>query len=153
MFTSSLILKAPKESEIRAKHQQIPSNTVLLEKIIDYFKNDYFKFEKFASELVISMDNHFLFETTRSTKDGGHNAIGTYNIGLSSTNNVLPCFLEVKCYSLNNSVGVKETPRLIFRMENGDFSISVTTSFIAKQACKKIIEDRHKVIIISGIDI
>ena len=61
--------------------------------------------------------------------------------------------VEAKCYDLNNSVGVKETSRLISRIRHRQFGVLVTTSYVDIQAYKEIIEDEHPIAIISGIDI
>ena len=60
---------------------------------------------------------------------------------------------EAKCYNLNNSVGVKETSRLISRIKHRQFGIFVTTSFIGNQAYKEIIEDQQPIVVITGKDI
>ena len=61
--------------------------------------------------------------------------------------------VEAKCYDLNNSVGVKETSRLISRIRHRQFGVFVTTSFVDMQAYKEIIEDEHPIAIIAGVDI
>ena len=61
--------------------------------------------------------------------------------------------VEAKCYDLNNSVGVKETSRLISRIRHRQFGVFVTTSYVDIQAYKEIIEDEHPIAIISGVDI
>ena len=61
--------------------------------------------------------------------------------------------LEAKRYNLNNSVGVKETSRLISRIKHRQFGIFVTTSFVGDQAYKEIIEDQQPIVVISGKDI
>lgn len=44
--------------------------------------------------------------------------------------------VETKCYDLNNSVGVKETSRLISRIRYIQFGVFVTTSFVDIQTYK-----------------
>ena len=61
--------------------------------------------------------------------------------------------VEAKCYDLNNSVGVKETSRLISRIRHRQFGVFVTTSYVDIQAYKEIIEDEHPIAIIAGVDI
>ena len=61
--------------------------------------------------------------------------------------------VEAKCYNENDSVGVKETSRLISRIKHRQFGVLVTTSFVAKQAYEEIVEDGHPISIISGGDI
>lgn len=93
-------------------------------------------------------------QNTRPSKDGGRDGIGEYRIlnnlsvGLKTT-----FVLEAKCYSLSNSVGVKETSRLISRIKHREFGVFVTTSYVANQAYEEIVEDNHPIAIISGADI
>ncbi len=61
--------------------------------------------------------------------------------------------LEAKCYALESSVGVKEISRLISRLRYRQFGILVTTSFVAAQAYKEIMEDQHPIVIICASDI
>ena len=84
---------------------------------------------------------------------GGKDAYGKYRVGSPSNGIELDFALEAKRYDINNSVGVKETSRLISRIKNRQFGIIVTTSFVADQAYKEIIEDQHPIIVISGKDI
>jgi len=39
------------------------------------------------------------------------------------------------------------------RLRHRQFGVFVTTSFISPQAYKEIVEDRHPVIVVSGVDI
>ena len=67
--------------------------------------------------------------------------------------------LEAKCYRPSikglacDSVGVKETSRLIRRLRHRQFGILVTTSVVGEQAYKEIRKDRHPVVILCGRDI
>jgi hypothetical protein len=67
--------------------------------------------------------------------------------------------LEAKCYNpgLNgakiNTVGVKETSRLISRIKNRQFGVLVTTSAVAAEAYKEVRSDCHPIIFIFGLDI
>ena len=92
-------------------------------------------------------------ETTRARRDGGRDAIGKYRVGKELNGIELEFALEAKRYSMRNSAGVKETSRLISRIKHRQFGIFVTTSFVADQAYKEIIEDEHPILIISGKDI
>lgn len=141
----------------RKANEQLPANSTieysLLNRIIEYF-SDPFLFEQFACKLVQIMDcNIISIEQTRRTRDGGRDAVGLYRVGLATGGIELEFALEAKRYSLNNSVGVKETSRLISRIKNRQFGIFVTTSFVGDQAYKEIIEDQHPIVIISGKDI
>lgn len=87
------------------------------------------------------------------TRDGGRDAIGYYRIGDGASAVLVEFALEAKCYSLKNSVGVKEISRLISRLRHRQFGILVTTSFVATQAYKEIREDEHPIVIICARDI
>ncbi len=141
----------------RKANEQLPPNGSLelsmLNCIISSF-NDPYSFELFACKLVQIMDSNIVsIEQTRRTRDGGRDAIGKYRVGLVSGGIELEFALEAKRYNLNNSVGVKETSRLISRIKHRQFGIFVTTSFVSDQAYKEIIEDSQPIIVISGKDI
>lgn len=121
----------------------------------DYFQNQPTKFEKMACEIVRILDKNVIsFEITRRSKDGGRDAIGTYQVGAGHTPVQLTFALEAKCYALNNGVGVKELSRLISRIKHREFGFFVTTSYIGTQAYKEcIVEDEHPIAIITAIDI
>lgn len=65
----------------------------------------------------------------------------------------IDCALEAKCYSKNNSVGVREMSRLISRIRYRQFGVMITTSHVHKQAYQKEIEDGHPILIVSVSDI
>lgn len=143
--------------QYRRKNEQLPSPSSeefkMLQAIIDYFSDPY-DFEQCACKIVQIMDSNIIqIETTRRIRDGGKDAYGKYRVGTSSNGIELDFALEAKRYDINNSVGVKETSRLISRIKNRQFGIIVTTSFVADQAYKEIIEDQHPIIVISGKDI
>ena len=54
---------------------------------------------------------------------------------------------------MNNSVGVRETSRLISRLRHRQFGVLITTSFVHDQAYKEIKEDDHPILIVSASDI
>lgn len=141
----------------RKANEQLPEQgTVeysMLNTIISFFSNP-FDFEQFACKLVQVMDSRIIsIEQTRQTRDGGRDAVGKYRVGLPTGGIELEFALEAKRYSMNNSVGVKETSRLISRIKHRQFGIFVTTSFIGDQAYKEIIEDQQPIVVISGKDI
>lgn len=141
----------------RKVNEQIPvlgsPEYSMLEQIITYFDDPYI-FEQFACKLVQIMDKNIInIEQTRRTRDGGRDAVGKYHVGLSTGGIEIEFTLEAKRYNLNNSVGVKETSRLISRIKHRQFGIFVTTSFIGDQAYKEIIEDQQPIVIIAGKDI
>ena len=127
----------------------------MLNIIIDYFNDNPYLFEEFAILITTLSDTNIInCQNTRSTKDGGRDGIGEYKILNNLSLGLKTTFaLEAKCYSISNSVGVKETSRLISRIKYREFGVFVTTSYVAKQAYEEIIEDNHPIAIISGADI
>jgi hypothetical protein len=143
--------------QYRKANEQLPppgtNEYRMLETLIAYFSNAY-DFEECACKIAQIMDSNIIsIETTRRTRDGGRDAIGKYRVGPDSAGIELEFALEAKRYKMNNSVGVKETSRLISRIKHRQFGIFVTTSYVADQAYKEIIEDEHPIVIISGKDI
>ena len=80
-------------------------------------------------------------------------------IGLNVDPVYLDFSLEAKCYNpgINNgkinTVGVRETSRLISRIRNRQFGVLITTSAIAPDAYSEVRKDGHPIIFISGLDI
>lgn len=143
--------------QIRTKAQQLPDKGTkeykMLQTIIDFFEDPY-KFEDFSCKLIQMMDSNIIsIEPTRAVRDGGRDAICKYHIGPMLSGIDIDFALEAKRYTISNSVGVKETSRLISRIRYRQFGIIVTTSFVADQAYKEIVEDGHPIIVISGKDI
>ena len=143
--------------QYRRKNEQIPAPSSeafkMLQAIIDYFPDPY-DFEQCACKIAQIMDPNIIQITpTRRVRDGGRDANGKYRVGNPSNGIELDFALEAKRYKLDDSVGVKETSRLISRIKNRQFGIIVTTSYVGDQAYKEIIEDQHPIIIISGKDI
>lgn len=143
--------------QYRTKNEQLPApestEAKMLQTIIDYFPDPY-KFESCACKIVQIMDRNIIsVMPTRGVRDGGMDGVGKYRVGSISNGVELEFLLEAKRYSINHSVGVKETSRLISRIKNRQFGIFVTTSFVANQAYKEIIEDNQPIVIISGKDI
>ena len=103
------------------------------------------------------MDPNFIdFALTKPWRDGGRDAIGYYSISQGGKINSplkIECALEAKCYSSNNSVGVREMSRLISRIRYRQFGIMITTSYVHDQAYKEVIEDGHPILIITASDI
>lgn len=143
--------------QYRKANNQIPAPESLeysmLKQIITYFDDPYM-FEQFACKLVQIMDPNIIsIEQTRRTRDGGRDAFGKYRVGPASGGIEIEFALEAKRYNFNNSVGVKETSRLISRIKQRQFGIFVTTSFVGDQAYKEIIEDQQPIVVIAGRDI
>lgn len=151
------------DSRIRTKEEQLPKEKdklEMLQYIHDYFynkdrKSDATNFEPFAIVLTTLADTNIIScDNTRPSRDGGRDGIGEYRI-MNGLNQALKTVfaVEAKCYDLNNSVGVKETSRLISRIRHRQFGVFVTTSYVDIQAYKEIIEDEHPIAIIAGADI
>ena len=146
------------EKQIRDKNEQLPTSVSkmnMLNVIIDYFNDNPYLFEEFAILITTLSDTNIInCQNTRPTKDGGRDGIGEYKILNNLSSGLKTTFaLEAKCYSISNSVGIKETSRLISRIKHREFGVFVTTSYVAKQAYEEIIEDNHPIAIISGADI
>lgn len=150
-------LKAQPATTIRTREQQLPqegNSQNILSLIRTNYKNDYYGFEKCAAEIVALMDKNVSnYDLTRKTVDGGMDAVGTYNIGLTQNSIKVEFAIEAKCYSENNPVGVKDVARLIARLRHRQFGVLVTTSYIGKQAYNEISVDQHPVILIAGNDL
>lgn len=143
--------------QYRTKNEQLPASgsieAQMLQDIIDYFTDPY-KFELCACKLIQIMDHNVVtISPTRNVRDGGMDGIGKYRVGSVVNGIELEFLLEAKRYSINNSAGVKATSRLISRLKQYQFGFFVTTSYVADQAYKEIIDDKQPIVIISGKDI
>ena len=149
-------LTAKKVVQYRNKEEQLPKqkqDLKMLKEIYDYFDDPY-EFEKCAAKIAQLMDNNIVaYDLTKTRRDGGRDAIGKYRIGTDKSNIQVEFALEAKRYDINNSVGVKETSRLISRLKHREFGILITTSYVDMQTYKEIVEDAHPIVIISAIDI
>lgn len=153
-----LSLAADRALEHRTKEEQLPrdrQDLAMLAAITEYFgEQRHSDFEPCAAKLWQMMAPAAeIAEVTRPTADGGRDAIGTYSLGPAEDRIKLSFSLEAKCYSLSNSVGVKETSRLISRLKHREFGVLVTTSYVGRQAYEELRSDRHPVVIICGADI
>jgi hypothetical protein len=156
-------LLSEKSVAIRLIHEQIPKEihqVSILNTIFNYFSKDSRLFEFFAADVfMMSNSNLIIDEITRGVKDGGRDAIGRLKIGLNVDPVYLDFSLEAKCYNpgINNgkinTVGVRETSRLISRIRNRQFGVLITTSAIAPDAYSEVRKDGHPIIFISGLDI
>lgn len=142
------------------------TEALILKTVWDYFgapsdgHSGAHAFEHFAAWVFSLTDNRVVIdEVTRRSLDHGRDAVGHYKLGLDADPIVVDFALEAKCYEpgLNgrkaNTIGVKETSRLISRLLHRQFGVLVTTSVIAEQAYAEIREDKHPVILIAGGDI
>ena len=153
-------LIAKKLPKVPDKYTQLQSDNegmICLNKIRAHYKDNAYGFEKCAKDIIEKMDERFQdFTLTRPWRDGGRDALGYYVIGSGSKANYplrIDCALEAKCYSENNSVGVREMSRLISRIRYRQFGVMMTTSYVHKQAYKEVIEDGHPILIVSASDI
>lgn len=155
-------LTAKTEKNIKTKEEQLPlenkKQMVMLKVLHDYFidKDGGYSFETFAAQLIRYMDYAISDDVnvTRPYKDGGFDAEGKYQIFKKAGNSVyVDFYLQAKCYGSDNSVGVKDTSRLISRIKNRQFGIMFTTSYVVKQAYEEILSDNHPIVIISGRNI
>jgi hypothetical protein len=149
-----------------AQRPHTVTETLILKTIWDYFggasegHSGAHAFEHFAAWVFSLTDNRVVIdEVTRRSLDHGRDAVGHYKLGIDTDPIVVDFALEAKCYEPGlgggkaNTIGVKETSRLISRLLHRQFGVLVTTSVIAEQAYAEIREDKHPVIFIAGGDI
>jgi hypothetical protein len=156
-------LTSKKTVGIRTIEEQMPQNKiekVLLQSIFEYFITEPTLFEFFAADLYhMTSPSIIIDEVTSRTLDGGRDALGRLKLGIDKDPIFVEFALEAKCYNpgLNehktNTVGVKETSRLISRIRNRQYGVLVTTSAISKQAYEEVRKDGHPIILLSGGDI
>jgi hypothetical protein len=149
-------LQAPPTVIIRDREQQqpLPADRQLLDLVYGHFKEDPYGFEQFAANLWAAAEpNVDKIDVTRPWRDGGRDAIGDYLIGPPSDPVAVEFALEAKCYAPGNSVGVRETSRLISRLRHRQFGVLVTTSHLDGQAYREIREDGHPVVVLAGRDV
>jgi len=153
-------LKAPKIHKIPSKYEQLQCDEEgkkCIEAIRTRYADNPYGFEKCAQDLLGKMDQNFVdFELTRPWRDGGRDALGYYAINPGGRANYplrIDCAMEAKCYSENNSVGVKQMSRLISRIRYRQFGVLITTSYVHSQAYEEVIEDGHPILIITASNI
>lgn len=141
----------------RTKREQLPhvsSDRRMLELLRKRFEDRPTDFESCACKIAeMLLPGIVSTDLTRPSRDGGRDATGKYRIGFGTTAIEVEFALEAKCNSIDNSVGVKATSRLISRLRHRQFGILVTTSYIQAQAYQEIVDDSHPIIIVSGLDI
>lgn len=153
-------LKAKKINTIPSRYDQMQMNEderICLKKIRDHYRENPHGFEMCAVDLIRKMDPHLKnFILTQKYRDGGYDAKGSYVIqGVSHKNRALSleCCIEAKCYDEKNSVGVRSMSRLISRIRSQQFGVLVTTSYVHQQAYEEVVDDGHKVLIITAADV
>ncbi|MFF3592150.1 restriction endonuclease [Streptomyces sp. NPDC002387] len=150
-------LLAPATTVIRTKTEQLPDDKegwAILAVVRNYFQGREHYFERCAAGLwrMVAPRTGTL-EITRPSRDGGRDAVGQYILGPASRTISIDFALEAKCYSPDNSVGVREMSRLISRLRHRNFGVLVTTSHFHKQVQEEVEEDAHPIVMISGRDI
>lgn len=149
-------LQAPAAIAIRAKEEQLPQDRTgkqIIECIRHRFDSRPTHFEACAAELArLLLGNVTALELTRPWRDGGRDAIGEVQLGRDRASIGITFALEAKCYS-DRGVGVSDLSRLISRIRHREFGILVTTSYLATQAYKEIVEDGHPIVIVCAQDI
>lgn len=150
-------LVAPRSIEIRTREEQLPrttSDAAMLAAIHTHFAGRPHDFEHCAAQiwLMLAPETDEL-QVTRRSRDGGRDAIGTYQVGPPADRIKIDFALEAKCYAPTNSVGVREVSRLISRLRHRNFGVLITTSYVHPQAYREIREDQHPVAIVCGRDI
>ncbi|MFF1845235.1 restriction endonuclease [Streptomyces sp. NPDC058217] len=150
-------LLAPSTTVIRTKADQLPNDAVgqsMLAAIRDYFRGHEHDFEACAVDIWRLMaPNTGAVDVTRPSRDGGRDAVGTYNLGPAANRITIDFALEAKCYAPSNAVGVREVSRLISRLRHRNFGVLVTTSHFHKQVQEEVHEDGHPISLICGRDI
>lgn len=153
---SPLISESVKQ--VRSKEEQLPSDQLgirLVRHLHQRFAGgEAHLFEPVALALwgmqsKIPMDA----QVTRQSADGGRDAFGVIRIGPAGDPLRLHFALEAKCYAFSNSVGVKETSRLVSRLRRHHFGVLVTTSYISQQAYAELRDDEHPVVLLTAADI
>ena len=133
---------------------RFPKDRPLLDLVYSHFASDPYGFEQFAADLWASSEQKVdKIDVTRPWRDGGRDAIGDYLIGPASDPVAVEFALEAKCYAPGNSVGVRQTSRLISRLRHRQFGVLVTTSHVDSQAYREIRDDGHPVVILAGRDV
>ncbi|MFW9804443.1 MAG: restriction endonuclease [Candidatus Thorarchaeota archaeon] len=151
-------LTAEQTREHRTPAEQYPDSgskdEAILHAIHEHFKEDPFEFEPMAAKIVEMMDNRVVdTDVTRRRRDGGRDVLGEYRLGHGVDDITVEFAVEAKCKKPGSSVRVGEISRLISRLRHRQFGVLVTTSHLAEQAYQEIREDRHPVIVVSGIDL
>lgn len=153
-------LMARNEKYVKNAVEQLPDSSEKLEmlnSIHDFFieKDHGYSFESFAVDIAQGLDSAIVDLTvTQPYKDGGIDAIGTYQLFKMVENVVyVDFYLQAKCYDPTKGLAVKDTSRLISRIKNRQFGVLITTSYVCEQAYKEVLEDGHPVVFITGKNI
>lgn len=147
------ILQCEVKKRPRTKSEQIPlfaEDVDILTKLKDLSDRE---FEYAAKEILQMLDNNlFNLSVTRRVKDGGYDIFGSYMIGSPPFNYNLEIVAEAKKWD-KNSIRVTPIARLISRLKHKDVGFFLTTSYFDKQVQEELIEDKHAIILLAGVDL
>jgi len=150
-------LRASSSQAYRSRSEQAPvkrEDLQLVEALVNHYESDPVGFEWCAAEITrMLLPSIASIDVTRPSRDGGRDAIGRYRIGPLGSRVEVEFAMEAKCYSPHNSVGVRQTSRLISRLRHRQFGVMITTSYVNSQAYKEIVDDGHPILIVSAVDI
>lgn len=150
-------LRAQRVRPTRTAAEQLgktPIQRAVAGAVYEYFSGAPIAFEHFAAAVARMMDSNITsLDVTRPSRDGGRDGIGLYRIGQPQNCVTVDFALEAKCHAPTSGLGVKVLSRLISRLRHRQFGILVTTSFLADQAYKELIEDAHPIIVCAGGDV
>jgi len=150
-------LVSPRTTEHRSKSEQMPSDAegrAMITAIHQAFSGRPHDFELCAARLLqFMLPDIAALDHTRTSRDGGRDAVGKLRIGVGPGAILADFSMEAKCYGPENSVGVREISRLISRLRHRQFGVIVTTSWVDTQAYREIKEDQHPILVMSAADI
>jgi hypothetical protein len=150
-------LLAPRTQLVRSRSEQLPAtqqDLALISVIRNRYREDAFGFEVCAGAITnLLLKDVVALDLTRPWRDGGRDGVGILRLGRGAASIEVAFALEAKCYSERNSVGVKDTSRLISRIKHREFGVLVTTSYIGDQAYREVTDDAHPVIMVAANDI
>ncbi|WP_433159723.1 restriction endonuclease [Kribbella sp. CA-247076] len=154
VFTPML---APPTTITRSKAQQLPGDPegrAILQEIREYYRDREHDFEVAAVQLWrLIAPATGRCDVTQPSRDGGRDAVGEYILGPTADPIRIDFALEAKCYSVDNSVGVREVARLISRIRHRQFGAFVTTSYFHTQVYAEVRTDGHPIALVCGRDI
>jgi hypothetical protein len=144
--------------KVRSRTEQYPTTEAgkaILEAVHQHFEPQPHAFENLAADMWKASDRNVTgIDVTRPTRDGGRDAVGTYQVGPAIDPVTIHFALEAKCFRPHGGgVGVKDISRLIGRLKHRDFGVFVTTAHVGDQAYREVREDQHPVVFLTGRDI
>ncbi|WP_223273964.1 restriction endonuclease [Nocardia cerradoensis] len=150
-------LAAPSTKIVRSKVDQLPADKAgqaILHAIHAHFADRPHDFEKCAVAIWrMIAPATATCDVTRPSRDGGRDAIGTYQLGPAADPIKIDFALEAKCYAQTSSVGVREMSRLISRLRHRNFGVFVTLSYFNAQVYDEVRSDGHPIALICGRDV